>query len=445
MSYGYVSPTYQVAPDQTPRSFNNMLNEYLTNDILSESLIKRDWMIKNVPKDNGWKGGPLVVPFQGTTASSIKMGGLTAKNDISKHKYVRGGIAGYKEAWGSLRFEHGDLLDHDGKVNEKSFLKILPTQIDEFADTFKEQMSKMLLSGSVAFKVTSVAAANLGKLTVDRIERMVLDQKFQITDGAATLDLYVIAIDLNLNVATFSVTRGGAASDLTATAVVPVVGQKFFYDGVLVANAETNHFSDLKRSLLSAANGGTSTLYGQSKLAYPYLQSINVDGSAITANNIKIKLFDAYNEVRKKARGNANTILMSYKWLGALMSNIEQSTTPVAGVTQHGVQPQLNVSASEAAVSLYGWTEITITSVKGTLKVVGIQEMDDDCIMLLDMSALKYYSNGEIVRKRVAPDGKNYHEVRDDATGYFYIVDTVALGELVLLAPTKCGIIHSIP
>jgi uncharacterized protein affecting Mg2+/Co2+ transport len=186
-------------------------------------------------------------------------------------------------------------------------------------------------------------------------------------------------------------------------------------------------------------------LYGQSKVAYPYLQAINVDGSAVTVNNIKTKLFDAYTEVRKKARGNANTILMSYKWLGALMTNIEQHTTPVAGVTQLGVQPQLNVTASEHSVSLYGWTEITITSVKGTLKVVGIQEMDDDCIMLLDMSALKYYSNGEIVRKRIAPDGKNYYEVRDPVNGYFYIVDTVALGELVLLAPTKCGIIHSIP
>ena len=186
----------------TIRSFNNMLNEYLTNDLLSETLLKRDWMIQNVEKDNGWKGGNLIVPFYGTTASSIKMGSLTDETDIAKHKYVRGSVAGYKEAWGSMRFEHGDLIDHDGKVNEKSFLKILPTQVDEFGDLFKEQMSKMLLSDSVALKVTGVASAATGIVTVDRVERAILDQKFQLKTAGGTnpqTDVYVIAIDLNLS------------------------------------------------------------------------------------------------------------------------------------------------------------------------------------------------------------------------------------------------------
>ena len=107
-------------------------------------------------------------------------------------------------------------------------------------------------------------------------------------------------------------------------------------------------------------------------------------------------------------------------------------------------QGNFQVSMQDKKTSLYGWTEITVTSVKGTLKVVGIQEMDDDVIMLLDMSALKYYSNGDLIRKRIAPDGKQYYEKRA-TTGYYYVVDMCALGELVLLAPTKCGIIHSIP
>ena len=415
-----------------------MLNEYLTNDLLSETLLKRDWMIQNVEKDNGWKGGNLIVPFYGTTASSIKMGSLTDETDIAKHKYVRGSVAGYKEAWGSMRFEHGDLIDHDGKVNEKSFLKILPTQVDEFGDLFKEQMSKMLLSDSVALKVTGVASAATGIVTVDRVERAILDQKFQLKTAGGTnpqTDVYVIAIDLNLSTVQVSLTRGGAAADLTVAGIAVASGDKFYYDGVLVGGSETNSFSHLKGALLSAANGGTSSLYGQSKLAYPYLQSINIDGSALTVNNIKAKLFDAYNQVRQKARGNADTILMSFKWLGALMAQIENTTN---------YQGNFQVSMQDKKTSLYGWTEITVTSVKGTLKVVGIQEMDDDVIMLLDMSALKYYSNGDLIRKRIAPDGKQYYEKRA-TTGYYYVVDMCALGELVLLAPTKCGIIHSIP
>jgi hypothetical protein len=415
----------------TTRSFNTMLNEYITNDLMSESLLKRDWLIQNVEKDNGWKGGTLPVPFYGTSASSIKMGSLTADTDVSKHKYVRGSVAGYKEAWGTLRFEHGDIIDHDGKVNEKSFLKILPNQVEEFGDAMKEQMSKMLLSGSVAAKFTADTNLAAGIATVDRIERLVLDQKFQlIDDNTAQTDVYVIAIDLNTSQVTLSATRGGAA--LSIITYTTASNAKLWYDGVLVAGVDTNGFTHLKGCLLSAANGGSANLYGQSKLAYPYLQAINISGAAITSANIKSKIFDAYNTVRTKARGNANTILMSFRNLGYLMAQIED---------QKGA---FKVGAKDEKASLYGWTEITITSVKGTLKVVGIQEMDDDVIMLLDMSALKYYSNGELIRKRVAPDGKQYYEQRA-TTGYFYLLDMCALGELILQAPTKCGIIYAIP
>ena len=418
----------------TTRTFNTMLNEYITNDLVSEALLKRDWLLQNVEKDNGWKGGTMPVPFYGTKASSIKMGSLTDASDISQHSYVRGTVSGYKEAWGSLRFEHGDLIDHDGKVNEKSFLKILPNQVDEFGDFMKEQMSKMLLSGPVAASFTADTDLANGVATVDRIERLVLDQKLILDDGNSNqTDVYVIGIDLNLSTVTLSATRGGAALDISAYTTAQ--SAKLYYDGTLVAGAEANTFSNLKSMLLSAANGGSSTLYGVSKLAYPHLQAINISGAAITSSNIKSKLFDAYNEVRKKARGNANTILMSFKWLGHLMAAIE-TTSNISG--------NFNVSVGEKKASLYGWSEIVITSVKGTLKVVGIQEMEDDCIMLLDMSALKYYSNGEVIRKRVAPDGKQYYEVRA-TSGYYYILDMCALGELVLHSPTKCGIIHSIP
>ena len=421
----------------TTRNFNNMLNEYITNDLASEALLKRDWFVQNVPKDNGWKGGAMPVPFYGTKASSIKMGGLTADTDVAKYSYVRGSVTGYKEAWGTLRFEHGDLIDHDGQVNEKSFLKILPRQIDEFGDTMKEQMSKILLTGSVAFKATGVGSAG-GVVAVDHVERIMLDQKFVLDEGAANQDVYVIAIDLNLNGGqiTVSATRGGVGLDLTALAVPVIAGVGFYYDGVLVAGVVTNVFSDLRSSLLSTANGGSATLYGQSKVAYPYLQAINLLATAANIDltsvaKVKLGIFNGYNEIRKKARGNANTVLMSFKLLGSLMASLED---------QKGA---FKVTATAEKASLYGWTEITIVSVRGTLKVVGIQEMDDDVIIYLDMEAVMYYSNGELIRKRVAPDGKQYYEQRS-ATGYFYLLDMAALGELVLHAPTKCGIIYGI-
>jgi hypothetical protein len=406
-----------------------MLNEYLTMDLMKEEIIKRDWLLSNCEMDTGWKGGTLPVPFVGTMASSLKVGGLSAASDVSKHKYVRGELSDYKEIWGTLRFEHKDLMEHDGKVNEKSFLKVLPNQVEDFAQVAKEQLSKLLLTGPIAAEVTDATDAATGIMIVDRIERLMLDQKLIIDDGNSNqADVYVIAINLNTSAVTLSATRGGAAMDVSAYTVAQ--DAKLYYDGT-ISGGTVSSFSHLKGALLSAANGGESTLYGQSKVAYPYLQAINVSGASITAANIASKIFDAYNDVRKKARGNANTILMSFKHLGSLMAAIE---------TQKGA---FKVNATSEKASLYGWTEIVLTSVKGTLKVVAIQEMDDDVIMLLDMAAMKFYSNGEMMRKRTAPDGKQYYEVREE-TGYYYLVDVCTFGDLVVHAPTKCGIIHSI-
>ena len=414
----------------TTRTFQAMLNEYLSMDLMKEELIKRDWLLQNIEMDTGWKGGKQPVPFYGTQASSVKMGSLTSSSDVSKHKYVRGSVDDYQEAWGTLRFEHKDLMEHDGKVNEKSFLKILPNQIEDFSQLMKEQMSKMLTTGPVACKVTDSTNAATGIMIVDRVERLMLDQKLTLDDDNSTqVDVYVIAIDINTSAVTLSLTRGGAAADVSAYTAAQ--NAKLYYDGTLVGGTVTNAFTHLKGALLSAANGGSASLYGQSKVAYPYLQAINISGASISASNLNAKLFDAYNEVRKKARGNASTILMSYKHLGTLMSQIE---------TQKG---GFKVSPTTEKASLYGWTEITLTSVKGVLKVVAIQEMDDDVIMFLDMSAFKFSSNGELLRKRTAPDGKQYYEVRED-TGYFYLVDICTFGELIVFAPTKCGIIHSI-
>jgi len=414
----------------TTRTFQAMLNEYLSMDLMKEELIKRDWLLQNVEMDSTWKGGKMPVPFTGTQASSLKLGSLTAASDVAKHKYVRGSVDDYKELWGTLRFEQKDLMEHDGKVNEKSFLKMLPGQIEDFVQFAKESLSKQLMTGPVICTATDSTNAATGVFVVDRIERLVLGQKLIIDDAnSAQADVYVISINLNTSEATFSLSRDGAAADLSAYTVAQ--SAKFYQDGALVAGVETNVFADLKRSLLSAANGGSSSLYGVSKLAYPYLQAININGSAITAATLKEKLFDAYNEIRAKARGNANTVLMSYKHLGTLMSKLEDQKGP------------FKVTASSEKASLYGWTEITITSVKGTLKVVAIQEMDHDVIMFLDMGAMKFYSNGELFRKRTAPDGKQYYEVREE-TGYYYLVDMCVFGEFVLHAPTKCGIVYGI-
>lgn len=415
----------------TTRSFQAMLNEYLPNNLLKDELIKRDYILSNTEKDQNWKGGKLIVPFKASGASSIRMGKLTAGNDISEDLYVRGSIDDYKEAWGSMIFNQRDLMEHNGKMSEQSFLKILPDTIEDFMDYMKMVVSVQLGTGPHFAKGTVDGTAG-GVLEVDRIDRFCLNQKITLIDGdTAAADYYVIAIDVNggtlkSGAITVSATRGGAAADISAYTVAQ--NTKVYTD-----DADLVSFQSIRDALLSAANGGSSTIHGQSKIAYPFLQAVNIDGSSWTAANILDKLFDGYSEVRKKAKGNAKEILCSYTVGGAIMKAVENKTNGAGN---------WNVSVMDKKASIYGWDEIIITSVKGNLKVVMIQEWDDDIVVYRDPSSMVFRSNG-MFQKRQSPDGKEYYEIRNE-DGFQYIIDVCLFGELEITKPGNNGIVHSI-
>lgn len=411
----------------TTRTFQDMLNEYLPNKLLKEELLKRDYILSNIEKDDKWKGGKLIVPFKGAGASSVKMGGLTGATDISEDKYVRGSIDDYKEMWGSMIFNHRDLLDHSGKIVEDSFLKILPDTIEDFMEYIKMVASIQMGTGPHFAKVTDATNAATGVMVVDHIDRFVLNQKVTLDDNdSAAASYYVIAIDVNTDSVTLSATRGGAAANVSAYSVAQEA--KFYTDG-----AETTSFTSIRSVLLSAANGGSATVHGVSKLAYPFLQAVNVSGASITASNILDKLFDAYTEVRKKAKGRADRFVMSYKHFGSVLKLIENKANGAAN---------WQITVEDKKASLYGWDEITINSVKGKLTIVGIQEWDDDVIAILDMKSMVFRSNG-FFQKRKSPEGQEYFEVRN-TTGYQYIVDVSLFGELEINKPGHNGIIYGI-
>jgi len=410
----------------TTRTFQAMLNEWLNYDLLREEFIKRDYLLSKVEKDNGWKGGTLPVPFKGAYASSVSFGSLTPESDVNEDEHVRGQITTQPEVWGTMKFNHRDLMEHNGKVKEQSFLKLLPGALEDFMDNMKNCVSIHLLSGPHVATLTADGDTNgVGVLDVDRVERFTLGQKLNLDDDdSASKDVFIIAIDVNNKRITVEDTIGGGAA--TQVAYTTAQNAKLY-----IVGAQANGMSNLRDQLLSAANGGGASLYGQTKLNYPYLQAINIDGSAVSATNVDEKIFDAFTTCRNIGRGNPNVVLMSYKHLGNIMKIVEAS------------KGAFKVAPNSMNASLYGWTEITIVGVRGVLTVVAAQEMDDDIIMLLDFRALKFHSNN-FFQKRTAPDGKQYYEVRA-TTGYSYFVDIGLFGDLVLNRPSYCGIIHSIP
>jgi hypothetical protein len=298
-------------------------------------------------------------------------------------------------------------------------------------DYMKYAVSCMLLNGAPVATllangdVDSTGGSVTGNAYIDRPDRLRIGQKLQIDDGnSSPLTVYVKTIDMNTKDVVLSDTRSGSAVSISAYTTAQTA--RLYLD-----NGQSNGFTSMKDCLLSSANGGSSTLYGQTKTAYPYLQAINISGAAITATNILDKIFDAFVTTRQFGKGNPTDAMMSYKHWGSILKLLELQT---------GAYRQKEGSAK---ASVYGWDSITLTGIKGSLKFTAVQEMDDDFIALIDWRAFKFFSNGGF-RKRVAPDGKSYYEVRN-TTGYQYIVDICLFGELVCHRPSYCGIIHSIP
>lgn len=417
----------------TSRDFQSMLNEYLPIDLLKAEMQKRDYVLQKADTDDGWKGGDLIIPFEGQNASSVEFGQLADQADVSKFKYVRGRLSNMPEVWATMRFEHRDLMEHDGKIPEKTFLKILPGQIDDFLTYMKMAVSVNMMNGN-HFATLTVSGTVGGVIEVDRVDRFALDQKLVLVDGDTTAStFYVIAININGGTlkngsVTLSATRGGAAADASAFTVAQVA--KAYHPGASVA---ANSFTSIKSQLLSLVNGGSANLFGQSKLSSPYLQAVQIDGTAVSATNILAKIFDGYTRRQILGKGGqAPEIMMSLKHFGSSLKVIE---------TQKG---GFNIVPNSRKVSQYGYDTIEIGSVQGQmLKLVGIQEMDDDTIQYLDWSVITVYSNG-MFKRRTAPDGKQYFEVRSTA-GYAYVLDHCFFGDIVVKAPAKCAIMYGIP
>lgn len=411
----------------TAQEFQTMLNEFLTIDLLRSEIIPQDYILSQIEKDDNWKGGTLPVPFQGATASSIAFGELTAATGISQSKYVRGSVSGYKEVWGSLIFNQRDLMEH-GKVSEQNFLRLLPDEITNFASRFRSVVSVNLLNGAHFAKATADGDAS-GNLTVDRPDRFEIGQECYVMDdnSAVSSAAYVLTINSNTKVVNFVTTRGGA-TPVNLSAYTLAQNAKVYNKG-----ATTVAFSSLRDALLSSANGGSASLYGVTKTAYPHLQARNVDGSGVTATNIVEKIFDAYTEIKQTSRGGSpKEVLMSYKNFGSCLKVIE------------GSKGAYNVVPKDKSAQQFAWDMISIGSVTGNiLNLVGVMEMDDDIIIFLDWRSIMFASNGMFMKNKT-PDGLEYFTVRDATNGYQYIVDICLYGELITKRPNWSGIMYGI-
>lgn len=408
----------------TEATFQDMLNQYLPNELLAEEMVKRDFFLQNCEKDNSWLGGPLIVPFEGAPETTFQLGSLAPIADINQATLVRGQVNNQPEIWGSMIFNEKDLIQHES-VNAQSLLKILPNRVDTFIRRMKQIVSQQFTVGA-ALDSAAGNGNSSGEIQVKRPERFEVNMPLVIDDSdSAPLKVWVKTVNMETDVVTF-------CTDIGLTTLADLSGYTTAQSTVFyLPGGETagNRLTSLKTSLLSASNGGSSSLYGVSKLAYPYTQAINIAGSAFTASNFLEQSLNAMIQVRNKGRGMADTIVLSFNNMGLVLKYLEIEKGPYR-------------MSSDPKASMYGWQEVEIVGPKGRARFVAIQEMDDDFMMILDMAAMKIYSNG-FFRKRKSPDGLEYYQIRN-TNGYQYVIDIAFYGDMILEHPSRCGIVYGL-
>jgi hypothetical protein len=415
-------------------TFSDMLNEYLVySNILEEEFKSQNWLLQNCNMNKGWQGGKLIVPFQQSIASSIKMGGLTDDTDIDYATYKRGYIDGYKEAYGSIYFNSRDLFDH-GKLSEQNFLSLLPDQLDQLMAYFKQTVSIQVLGGKALDTVATAFDASTDVLAVNHPERFVIGQKLIVTDGTTTATGYVKAINKNTGVITYVTARGGStAVDLAG---LTEADTKVYIDG-----GNSTFFQSLKDMLLPASQGGSDSFCNQTKTDSTYTQPVLYDaggsggtgdwgtGTGVTKNDILALVFDALRKGYQ--RGASPTVfLMSYKSYSACLKSVESGSG-----AYKNIKPQ---------VTYAGYSEIEVGGVQGAVKLVGIREFEDTWIAGINPKYLDMHTGKSPFQLMKSPDGLTYYTKRA-TSGYTYIADIMLAGDFVYRAPYTAVAIYNIP
>jgi hypothetical protein len=111
----------------TSDNLSAILKRYMPYELLVEEMKRKNYFWNKVQKSEGWKGGPMEIPFEGGEYSSLQMGSLTASNDVGIATEVMGLLSTQPELWGTMKFSEKELDRYDGDM-EASYLKLAPNK-----------------------------------------------------------------------------------------------------------------------------------------------------------------------------------------------------------------------------------------------------------------------------------------------------------------------------
>lgn len=391
---------------------------------------KRDYIFRNVKKDERWKGGTYKIPLNTNRASSIKFGALTATASIHEAGVTMGEETSYIEIYHSLKFNH---LDMDlGDNYEGSYIKVIKDTVEPAAVMYKEAIARSILSGGLIDSATANGTSG-GLITVNSPERFELGQYIVVreSDGPNAVAGYVTAIDMNTGVLTIKDARsGGSAVDISAYTVAKSAA--LYMDGTVNTStgALQNNFNDLRSVILSNANGGGSSIHGLTKASYVQLQAHNKDLSGATSESLLENLFDLYVETSKKGRGNPSEIFISYKNYAHCVKSLENNRLFSVSDVKSG----------------FGFKSIKVGGPDGDLRITALREMDEDIVFVIDWNAFKLAGYKWFENETMSKIGQPYFVERERSAGagYEYIQDIKFYGNVVFYFLSYLGAGHSI-
>jgi hypothetical protein len=436
------------------RSWQGIINDKLDLNKIMFSGLKRSELINQLSKKKGWLGTSgtgadkrsYIVNFAGNQPGAVSIGSYADIADIAKFDPIKGMVQSYVETTFSLNFNEEDLLDI---TNDSEMEAMVNVGVIEQASVLTQQVKNcyedMFINGSKVLNITDVTYASIGKLTVDRPEKVRVGQMLQLAATAATgtknQKVFIKSVNKNTKEIEFSTTLGGATASLVGN--VGAASATFVCVYGTVATAGTiSGFDGYRNVLLSSANGGDSTYLGHTKTTYQFLQALNINGSTWTASDIVPKIFEAWN-------GEIDYQLMSYK--GKKAKSLQVSPANYAKILNSFEMYKGSFRKNDAdTLKMFDAGSIAISSLEtgGELVFERVPSMPDDIMVLPNMDTWAMVSDRDLAfRKDVGnPNGMNGYKWTEtrNSTGFTHTLDGRHRVQTVCGAPEANAIIHGL-
>ena len=439
-------------------AIGDILNQNLTPKLMYNEFL-RDTAIMRIThtKKQGWRGGPIQVPFDAGEQSNYQSGGgLVPLEDIAPDLYKRGVISGYKYVHGALQFQARDLEQLGGgtMVPRDAFLQVkVAEKIQRNKARFKFNLSHAILNGGALVRATANLTANT--ITVNRPNNLTRGQKLvlQNTASGATphrQEVWVQKINSNTRVVTLATDKTlGTAVALTPANYTLANAPVLFNPG---DENPANRLTSLPDQILTAANGGSANLFGIPKTDHQFLQAINVDDAqgSNTREAVLDKIFDTAQTLihqGQPATEGGNGMRMNEDGMRSATGRAFGSMKVLVSLEKVGLFKKYFRDKRESYFKVTKGKDLTFfdasrfkisTATDEVLDIIGVKSMPDDRAYFIGDDTLMFYTLNYMGTYK-DPQGNRWVIERDNSYGWSFVTDFYLYGEYIVKRPAGCA------